>query len=97
MQSYTLPDITPAGQVNLGTVAASVGAPIRAVWMSMTATGTSIRHGDINVGAARGQLLPAAIPFTTHVRGDNPQEPYDLGKIYVFGAGSDKVSITYGY
>ena len=97
MQIYTLPDITPAGLVALSTVAASVGAPIRAVWMNATASGTTIKFGDATIGAARGQALATGVPFCVAPRGDNPQEPYDLSKMYVFGAGSDKVSITYGY
>ena len=99
MQIYTLPDITPNGtKVNLGTIATADGMPTRAVWINMTANGASIRYGDTNVGANRGQALPTGIPFLTHPRGDNPQTPYDLVTSYVFaGSGSDKVSITYGY
>ena len=98
MQVYTLPDITPNGaKVNLGTIATNNGMPTRAVWINMTASGTSIRYGDTNVGANRGQALPTGIPFLTHPRGANDQTPYDLSTTDVFGAGSDKVSITYGY
>ena len=97
MQLYTLPDITPAGKVNLGTAAASAGAPNRAVWINATATGATIRIGDTNIGATRGQLLPSGVPFQIAVRGESIQEPYDLAKVFVFGAGGDSVSITYGY
>lgn len=95
MQTYTLPDITPNGKANLGTAATSAGAPTAALWINMTAVGTSIRVGDVNVGAARGLALPAGMPFLTHPRGSNDQTRYDLNTIDVFGSGSDKVSITY--
>jgi hypothetical protein len=98
MQIYSLPDITPAGSVvNLGTAATAAGAPTRAIWVNMTASGTSIRYGDANVGATRGQALTTGVPFLACPRGDNPQTPYDLNKINVYGASTDKVSITYGY
>ena len=98
MQLYTLPDITPAGSaVNLGTQATSAGAPVRAVWVSATASGSTVRYGDANVGAARGQVLPTGIPFNIAPRGANDQTPYDLSKISVYASGGDKISITYGY
>jgi hypothetical protein len=98
MQTYTLPDIEPAGSAaSLGAAATSAGAPTRAVWINMTASGTSIRVGDANVSSARGQALPTSLPFNTHPRGDNPQQPYDLAHVYVYGSSTDKVSITYGY
>jgi len=98
MQVYSLPDITPNGSVvNLGTAATSASTPIRAVWVNMTASGSSIRFGDAAIGASRGQVLPTGVPFLACPRGDNPQSPYDLSKINVYGgSGSDKVSITYG-
>jgi hypothetical protein len=98
VQTYTLPDITPAGsKVELGTAATAAGAPIRAVWINMTASGTTIRVGDTNVSGTRGQALPTGLPFNTHPRGANDQTPYDLSNVFVFGSSSDKVSITYGY
>ena len=97
MQVYTLPDITPNGVVNLGTAATSAGMPTKAILINMTASGASIRHGDANVGAARGQVLTTGVPFLTHPRCDNPQVPYDLNKISLYGSGSDKVSITYAF
>ena len=98
MQLYTLPDITPNGSaVQLSTKVVS-GNPTRAVWINATASGTSIRIGDANVGASQGQALTTAVPFLVAPRGDNPQQPYDLSTVYVYGgSGSDKVSITYGY
>ena len=99
MQVYTLPDITPNGAVvNLGTAATSAGTPVRAVWVNMTASGTSIRVGDASIGAARGQALPTGLPFLVAPVGESIQEPYDLAKMNIYaGSGSDKVSITYGY
>jgi hypothetical protein len=99
MQIYTLPDVTPnASVVNLGTAATSAGTPTRAVWVNMTASGTSIRYGDAAIGASRGQALPTGVPFLACPRGANDQTPYDLSKINVYGgSGSDNVSITYGY
>lgn len=98
MQIYTLPDITPNGAaVQLSTKVVS-GNPIRAVWINATASGSSIRVGDANVGASQGQAIPTGVPFLVAPRGDNTQQPYDLSKVYVYGgSGSDKVSITYGY
>lgn len=97
MQNYTLPDITPAGKVNLGKAASDAGMPTSAIWINMTASGTTIRYGDGNVGSARGCVLSTGVPFLTHPRGDNTQTPYDLNKISVFGGNSDTVSITYGF
>jgi len=97
MQTYTLPDITPAGtKVALASVVTGT-LPTRAVWINMTASGTTVRVGDVNVSSTRGQSLPTGIPFNTHPRGDNPQQPYDLATVYVIASSSDKVSITYGY
>ena len=97
MQTYTLPDITPGGtKVALSTVIPTTSAN-RAIWINMTATGSTIRYGDVNVGSGQGQVLPTGIPFLTHPRGDNPQQPYMLSQVYVYGSGGDKVSITYGY
>lgn len=97
MQIYTLPDITPAGsKVNLATVAAANNMPTQAVWVNMTASGTSIRYGDTNVSASRGCALTTGVPFLTHPRGANDQTLYDFKNTDVFGTSSDKVSITYG-
>lgn len=93
MQIGTIADITPNG-----TKTALASVSTRAVWVNMTASGSSIRHGDSNVGSARGQVLPTGVPFLTHPRCDPTQMFYDLSTIYVYGgSGSDKVSITYGY
>ena len=69
----------------------------RAIYICMTAAGTSIRTGDSNVGSARGVVLPTGVLTTPFPRQDNPQQPYNLSTVYVYGAsGTDKVSITYG-
>jgi hypothetical protein len=97
VQIYTLPDITPGGTpVNLGTVATNNSMPLSAIWVNITASGTSIRFGDANVGSARGQAITTAVPFNVAPRGDNPQRPYELNKMYVYGTSSDKISVTYG-
>ena len=68
-----------------------------ATWANAVATGTSIRIGDSNVGAARGQLLTSGVLSQVLVRGDFAQQPYDLYEVYAYGAaGADHVSITYG-
>ena len=97
MQIYTLPDITPnSAAINLATVAAANGAPSAAVWINATASGTSIRFGDTNVAANRGQSLPTGIPFCVAPRASFDQQGYQLSAICVYGTGTDKISITYG-
>ena len=93
MQVGTIADITPNGSaVQLSST------PLRAIWISLTASGTSIRTGDSHVGANRGVALPSGQNVVPYPRQDNPQQPYDLSTVYVYGgSGSDKVSITYGY
>lgn len=87
----TIADITPNG------TATKVSATsIIAHWIQFTATGTSIRVGDANVGSGRGAglitLVPAFWPRCSFDQGG-----YDLSTVYVYGgSGSDKVSITYG-
>lgn len=94
MQVYTIADITPNGTA---VALAGSGSTAQATWINATATGTSIRFGDANVGAARGQLLATGVPTLVAVRGDGAQRPYLLAECYVYGgSGSDKVSITYG-
>ena len=66
-----------------------------ATWVKLTATGATIRVGDSNVGAGRGVLLASGVP-TDLPRGDFQQQPYPLNGVYVYGTGTDKVSITYG-
>jgi len=46
-------------------------------------------------GGWRGVLLPTGVPFELP-RGDFQQQPYDLTAVYVYGTGTDKVSVTYG-
>jgi hypothetical protein len=97
VQIYTLPDITPGGAaVSLGTIATQNNMPTSAIWVNITASGTSIRFGDANVGSGRGQTITTAIPFLAAPRGDNTQRPYELSKMFVYGTGGDKVSVTYG-
>jgi hypothetical protein len=94
MQVYTLPDITPNGSA---TPLAAAGSTLQAIWINATASGTSIRFGDANVGSNRGQALPTGVPSVVAVRCDPEQRPYLLSECYVYGgSGSDKVSITYG-
>jgi hypothetical protein len=93
MQIGTIADITPNGsKVALANVST------RAIWIDMTASGTSIRTGDSNIGAARGVVLQTGVLSRPYPRQDNPQQPYDLANVYVYGgSGTDKVSITYAY
>ena len=90
MTPQTVADITPNG------AAVAIGATgIRATVIQLTATGTTCRWGDSNVGAARGQKLPAGVPVTLP-RAEFAQGYYDLGKVYVYaGSGSDSVSVSY--
>ena len=93
MQLQTIADITPNGTK----VQLSSNTALKATWIEMTATGTSIRFGDTNVGAARGVLLTNGATVQVAIRGDFAQQGYSLSECYVYGAsGSDKVSITYG-
>ena len=87
----TIADITPNGAA----VALSATEGALATWIKLTATGATIRVGDANVGAARGVLLASGVPFELP-RGDFDQQPYPLTGVYVYGTGTDKVSITYG-
>lgn len=93
MQLQTIADITPNGTK----VQLSSNTALKATWIEMTATGTSIRFGDTNVGASRGVLLTNGATVQVAIRGDFAQQGYSLSECYVYGAsGSDKVSITYG-
>jgi hypothetical protein len=91
MTPQTIADITPNGS------ATAIGAAgIKATWIIFVASGTTIRVGDSNVGAARGSNIPTGVPVLWP-RCDFNQGRYDLGSVYVYGgSGSDKVSITYG-
>jgi hypothetical protein len=91
MTPQTIADITPNGSKT------AIGpAGTKAVWIQFVANGTSIRIGDSNVGAARGENIPTGVPLLWP-RCEFAQGGYDLGHVYVYGAsGSDKVSITYG-
>lgn len=93
MRVYTLADITPGGSA---TALAAPTSTARAIWINATASGSSVRFGDANVGAAQGQTLPDGVPFLAAPRGDNAQQPYWLRDCYVYASSSDKVSITYG-
>ena len=97
MQLYTIADITPNGSAVTLASKSAAGSPTEATWLAFTATGTSIRVGDANVGASRGLLLETGSPLILGVRGDSLQRPYDLTRISVYGAsGTDKVSVTFG-
>jgi len=91
MALQTKADITPNG-----TATALGAAGTMAIWVKLTATGTSCRVGDSNVSATRGVKLQNLVT-TDLPRLDAYQGHYDLGQIYVFAAsGSDAVSVTYG-
>ena len=87
----TIADITPNGAA----VPLSATEGALATWIKLTATGATIRVGNANVGAGRGVLLASGVPFELP-RGDFDQQPYPLTGVYVYGTGTDKVSITYG-
>ena len=91
MVLQTIADITP----NSAAVALSSTEGAKATWVKFVAAGSTIRVGDANVGAGRGVLLPTGVPFELP-RGDFQQQPYDLTAVFVYGTGTDKVSVTYG-
>ncbi len=86
----TVADITPGG-----TPTALGPEGIKATWIKLTASGTSIRVGDSNVGSARGLAIPTGVTVTIE-RGDFDQQGYYLNQVFVYGTSSDKVSVTYG-
>lgn len=90
MTIETIPDITPAGAA---TPLSATG--IKATWVKFVASGSSIRVGDANVGASRGLNIPTGV-LVNFDRLDVHQGFYDLSRLYVYGTGTDKVSITYG-
>jgi len=90
MTIETIADITPNGSK----VQVSV-ASIKATWIKFVANGSTIRVGDTNVGAARGLNLPTGV-LVSFDRLDVHQGFYDLSALYLYGTGTDKVSITYG-
>ena len=91
MQLYTIADITPGG------FATPLSATsVKAVWINLFASGTTIRVGDSSVSATRGVPVSTTGSPTQIPRCDFNQGGYDLSKVYVFGTGGDKVSITYG-
>jgi hypothetical protein len=93
MTIQTIADITPNGAA----VPLSTNPDLFATWITLTATGSSIRYGDVNVGAARGALLQTGVPYTIPAPGTHDQARLYLKSVLVYGAGgSDKVSITYG-
>ncbi len=92
VQLGTIADITPGGTPT--PLIASGGDDIVATWVKVTATGSTCRIGDANVGSARGSLLEAGVPYTLE-RGDFDQQGYPLKQVYVYASGGDKVSITY--
>ena len=91
-----MPDITPGGSAAKVSASLPTGYPTAAVWVNMTANGSTVRYGDANTSSSQGQVLPTGVPFLACPRGDNEQRTYDLTKLYVFASSSDKVSITYG-
>ena len=92
MTIKTIADITPGGAA----VALSNDPNEKAVFIDMAASGSTVRTGDINVGAGRGVLLQAGVLCTPYPRQSNDQQPYPLSAVYVYATGGDKVSITYG-
>jgi len=90
MQVQTVADITPNS-----TPTQISALHIDAYWIAITASGSTIRWGDVNVGSGRGNAIPTG---TTVIipRISFDQQGYDLSTVYVYGTGSDKVSISYG-
>lgn len=88
MNIQTVPDITP----NSSAVQV-LPANIKASWVTLTASGTSIRFGDVNVGAARGAALQTGVPYTLPRIAFN--QGFYSGELHVYGTGADKVSVTY--
>lgn len=95
MQVHDLPDITPNGQAT-----PLSATPIFAVWVDLgpnEGNAGDIRYGGSTVSATRGSRLQhGALTPHTIPRCDFNQGAYDLSKIFVFGTGSDSVSISYG-
>lgn len=96
MQLFTIADITPGGTA---TPLTSVKGTL-AVWVTLTAAkgnANPIRVGDSKVSATRGAAVNAGDINPIYLpRCDFTQQGYDLSKVFVFGSGSDSVSITYG-
>jgi hypothetical protein len=90
MTLESISDITPNG-----TATPLSATAIKATWVRIAASGSTIRVGDSLVGAARGVLLQTGV-VTELPRIDAVQGFYDLSRVYVYGTGADKVSITYG-
>jgi len=93
MELGTLTDVTPAG------VATAIGAVgQKATWIQFTAPASNsgdIRFGDSLVSATRGVRIPKGLNVLAS-RLSFDQGQYELSKVYVFGTGSDSVSITFG-
>ena len=87
----TIADITPNGAA----VALSATEGALATWIKLTASGSTIRVGDANVGTGRGLVCPSGVEtYLPPVAFD--QGMYDLTAVYIYGTGADKVSVTYG-
>lgn len=85
----TISDITPnSAKTQLSSTS------IIAHWILFQAVGTTIRVGDTNTGSGRGALLQNGVE-ALFPRCSFDQGGYDLSTIYVYGTGSDHVSITY--
>jgi len=81
----TLPDVVAAA---VATPISSLSVNCRAVCVrSLKANAASIRVGDSNVSASRGDEISPGDAISLGVN--------NLNSVYIFGNGTDKVSITY--
>ena len=90
MRIVSLPDVTPNG-----TAVALAAVGIKAVWVAVSCSGTTGRIGDSGAGASEGLVL-AQNAKVELPRCDFAQGQYDLGEVFVYATGADKVSILYG-
>lgn len=93
----SLPDITPGGAAStLSEVGGSPGASllIEARGIILIASGSSIRLGGSNVSATIGANLPSGV--VVRIDAATPEiGTIPLHQTWVFGTGTDKVSILY--
>lgn len=95
MTVKTLPDVTPNGSPTPLSLT-SPSTIVSARWVQISANGTTIRYGDSSVSAIRGARIANGTQAQVGFGFQEGQGPYDLSQIYVFGTGSDSVSITFG-
>lgn len=95
MTIKTLPDITPNGTPT-PLVANSPNVRVDARWIQLSTAGTTCRYGDSLIGANRGARISSTAPAQIGFGFQEGQGPYDLTQIYVYGTGSDAISITFG-